>query len=106
MHWNARDELGINEITQARPLQAALSSGASFTFGGILPFLVAIFGSLPEMEFLQYISAIVFLAFLGALAAKTSGSSIKKAVLRITFWGTVAMGLTALIGYAFGENLS
>ena len=98
---HARDELGINEITQPKPLQAALSSGTSFTLGGLLPFLVAIFGSLPNMEILQYIFAIVSLAFLGALAAKAGGSSIKRAVLRVTFWGTVAMGLTSLIGHIF-----
>ena len=98
---HARDELGINEITQPKPLQAALSSGTSFTLGGLLPFLVAIFGSLPKMEILQYIFAIVSLAFLGALAAKAGGSSIKRAVLRVTFWGTVAMGLTSLIGHIF-----
>lgn len=98
---HARDELGINEITQPRPLQAAFSSGASFTIGGLLPFLVAIFGSLPKMEILQYIFAIVFLVFLGAMAAKAGGSNVKKAILRITFWGTVAMGLTSLIGHVF-----
>ncbi len=98
---HARDELGINEITQPRPLQAAFSSGASFTIGGLLPFLVAIFGSLPKMEILQYIFAIVFLVLLGAMAAKAGGSNVKKAILRITFWGTVAMGLTSLIGHVF-----
>lgn len=99
---HARDELGINEITQPKPLQAAFSSGASFTVGGLLPFLVAIFGSIPKMEILQYVFAIVFLAFLGAMAAKAGGSNIKKAIFRITFWGTVAMGLTSLIGHIFG----
>ena len=98
---HARDELGINEITQPRPLQAAFSSGASFTIGGLLPFLVAIFGSLPKMEILQYIFAIIFLVLLGAMAAKAGGSNVKKAILRITFWGTVAMGLTSLIGHVF-----
>lgn len=103
---HARDELGINEITQSKPLQAALSSGASFTVGGLLPVIVAVFGSLPLMEFLQYGFAILFLAFLGTMAARAGGSSIKKAILRITFWGTMAMGLTALIGYFFGLNIS
>ena len=98
---HARDELGINEITQPRPLQAAFSSGASFTIGGLLPFLVAIFGSLPKMEILQYIFAIIFLVLLGAMAAKAGGSNVKKAILRISFWGTVAMGLTSLIGHVF-----
>lgn len=103
---HARDELGINEITQAHPLQAALSSGAAFTFGGLLPVLVAVFGSLPYMEYIQYGSAILFLAFLGAVAAKAGGSNVDRAVVRITFWGTVAMGMTALIGYLFGATIS
>ena len=103
---HARDELGINAITQAYPLQAALSSGASFTFGGLLPVLVAVFGSLRFMEYMQYGSAILFLAFLGARAAKAGGSNIVRAVVRITFWGTVAMGMTALIGYLFGATIS
>ena len=103
---HARYELGINEITQAHPLQAALSSGASFTFGGLLPVLVAIFGNLSIMEYLQYGFAILFLIVLGSVAAKVGGSSIKKAVIRITFWGTVAMVLTALVGYLFGTTIA
>ncbi len=100
-----RDELGINEISQAKPLQAALASGASFTVGGALPFLVTLFLPVKSMEYWLYALAILFLAFLGALAAKTGGSSVLKAVLRITFWGTIAMALTALVGYVFGVNL-
>lgn len=103
---HSRDELGINDMTQAKPLQAALSSGGAFSFGGLLPVLVAIFGSLKQMEYIQYGSAIVFLALLGAIAAKVGGSHITNAVVRITFWGTFAMRITALIGYLFGTNLS
>lgn len=102
---HARDELGINEITQARPLQAALASGAAFIFGGALPVLVALFGSLDQMIYLQYIFALIFLIILGAVAAKAGGSSVKKAVLRISFWGTIAMGITAFIGSLFGVNV-
>jgi len=100
-----RDELGINEISQAKPIQAAFASGAAFTVGGILPLLVALFLPLETMEYSLYGFALFFLIVLGALAAKTGGSSIGKAILRITFWGTVAMGLTALVGYLFGVNL-
>ncbi len=100
-----RDELGMNEITQANPIQAALASGASFTVGGLLPLLVTLFLPVANMEYYLYFFAIVFLAALGSLAAKTGGSSILKAVLRITFWGTAAMGLTALVGYLFGVNV-
>lgn len=101
-----RDELGLNEISQAKPIQAALASGASFTIGGLLPFLVTLLLPLKNMEISLYCSALIFLILLGILAAKTGGSSVKYAILRITFWGTVAMGLTALVGYLFGVNLS
>jgi vacuolar iron transporter family protein len=99
-----RDELGINEISQAKPLQAALASGASFTIGGAFPFLATLFLPIESMEYWLYALAILFLAFLGALSAKTGGSSIKKAILRVTFWGTIAMVLTALVGHIFGVN--
>lgn len=98
---HVRDELGINEISQAKPVQAALASGASFTTGGILPFLVTLLLPLKSMTFSLYGFAIFFLIILGALAAKAGGSNVPKAMIRITFWGTVAMGLTALVGYLF-----
>jgi VIT1/CCC1 family predicted Fe2+/Mn2+ transporter len=100
-----RDELGINEISQAKPIQAAFASGAAFTVGGILPLIVSIFLPLNNMEYYLYGFAIIFLILLGALAAKTGGSSVTKAILRITFWGTAAMGLTAFVGYLFGVSL-
>lgn len=100
-----RDELGINEISQAKPIQAAFASGAAFTIGGVLPLLVSIFLPLKNLEYFLYAFAIFFLIILGGLAAKTGGSSIGKAIIRITFWGTIAMGLTALVGYLFGVNL-
>ncbi len=103
---HARDELGINEISQAQPLVAALSSGASFVFGGLLPVVVAYFGPLAYMEYVQYIFAVVFLAVLGAIAAKTGGSNMWKAILRVSFWGTVAMAITAWIGHLFDVTLA
>lgn len=102
---HVRDELGINEMNQAKPMQAAFASGAAFTVGGLLPFLVAVFLPLGSLEYSLYGFALFFLIILGALSAKTGGSSIMKAILRITFWGTVAMGLTALVGYLFNVNL-
>jgi VIT1/CCC1 family predicted Fe2+/Mn2+ transporter len=102
---HVRDELGINEISQAKPMQAALASGAAFTIGGLLPFLVTLFLPLESMEYSLYGFALFFLIILGALAAKAGGSSIGKAILRITFWGTVAMGLTAFVGYLFNVNV-
>ena len=100
-----RDELGLNEISQAKPIQAALASGASFTVGGILPLLVVLFAPFAGMEYWLYGFTIIFLIILGAISAKTGGSSIKKAIVRITIWGTIAMGLSALVGYVFGVNV-
>ena len=103
---HARDELGINEITQAKPMQAAFASGAAFVFGGLLPVLVALFAPIHGMVYIQYGFSLLFLIVLGTLAARTGGSSIQKAVLRVTFWGTVAMGITAFIGYVFGVSVN
>ena len=100
-----RDELGLNEISKAKPMQAAFASGAAFIVGGILPFIVTLFLPLKSMEYSLYGFALFFLIILGALAAKTGGSSISKAIIRITFWGTVAMGLTAMVGYLFNVNV-
>ena len=100
-----RDELGINEISQANPIQAAFASGASFTIGGVLPLLVVLFAPIEGMEYWLYGSTILFLILLGGLSAKTGGSSISKAILRITIWGTIAMGLSALVGYIFGVRV-
>jgi VIT1/CCC1 family predicted Fe2+/Mn2+ transporter len=102
---HVRDELGINEISQAKPIQAAMASGAAFTIGGALPFLVTLFFPLDLLEYGLYGSALFFLIVLGALAAKTGGSSVSKAILRITFWGTIAMGLTALVGFMFNVSV-
>lgn len=102
---HVRDELGITDISQANPIQAALASGLAFTIGGSLPFLVALFAPLSSMEYTLYGSALVFLIILGGVSAKTGGSSMLKAIVRVTFWGTIAMGLTALVGYWFGVNV-
>ncbi|RXM42794.1 VIT family protein [Flavobacterium sp. YO12] len=99
---HARDELGINEITQANPLMAAFASAVSFIVGGLLPVLVAAFAPISSMVFYQYAFSILFLAFSGVLAAKAGGSNILKAVLRICIWGTFAMVMSALVGYIFG----
>ena len=101
-----RDELGINEISQAKPIEAAFTSAVAFTLGGILPLLVALFLPLKNLEFYLYGSTILFLILLGSLTAKAGGSSIRKAVIRITFWGTIAMGLTAYVGYLFNVSVA
>ena len=100
-----RDELGINEISQANPIQAALASGGAFTVGGVLPLLVILFAPLTAMEYWLYGFTTIFLIILGTTAAKTGGSSVFKAILRITVWGTIAMGLSAFVGYLFGVNV-
>ena len=102
---HVRDELGINEISQANPIQAAFASGSAFTVGGLLPFLVTVFMPVKNLEFYIYGFAIIFLVILGTISAKTGGSSIVKSIVRVVFWGTIAMGLTAVVGYLFGVNM-
>lgn len=82
---HVKDELGINEISQAKPIQATFASGASFIAGGVLPLAVTLFLPLKSMEFMLYGSAIFFLIILGIVSARTGGSSIWKAIIRITF---------------------
>jgi len=100
-----RDELGINEISKANPIQAAFASGAAFTAGGILPLVVTLVASVNDMEYFLYGFTIISLVILGIVSAKTGGSSIRKAILRIVVWGTLAMGLSALVGYLFNVNM-
>lgn len=102
---HVRDELGINEMNQANPIQAALASGASFLVGGALPLLVTFFVPMSYMYYALYGFTILFLSFMGAVSAKAGGSSIFKAIIRVTFWGTMAMGISALVGYCFGVNV-
>ncbi|WDF54690.1 VIT1/CCC1 transporter family protein [Mucilaginibacter sp. KACC 22063] len=101
-----RDELGMTEISAAKPLQAALASFASFLVGALLPLIVSIFAPLPGMIVWQYTGSIIFLMMLGAVAARTGGSPIWAGVLKICFWGTIAMATTALIGYLFGTHIA
>lgn len=102
---HVRDELGINEISQAKPIQAALASGAAFTVGGVLPLLVVLFSPVKGMEYWLYGFTIFFLVILGTTAAKAGGSNIIKAILRITIWGTIAMVISAAVGYLFGVSV-
>jgi len=101
LETHARDELGITNSTKAKPLQAALASGLAFTSGGILPLMIALFAPIHHMVIFQYVFSILFLALLGDVAAKAGGSSKAKGILRICFWSTIAMGITAFIGYLF-----
>ncbi|MNJ85204.1 VIT family protein [compost metagenome] len=102
---HARDELGINEMTQPKPFLAAVSSGFSFVAGGILPLCVAFWAPVKEMIYYQYGFAIIFLAILGAVSARSGGVRPWKPVVRLCIWGTAAMCVTAGIGYLFGVNV-
>ena len=99
---HARDELGISETTAARPLQAAWTSAASFAAGAILPLLTVTLTPASRLIPVVTVVTLVGLAGLGALGAWTGGSSMTTGVVRVTFWGALAMGVTAAIGKLFG----
>ena len=102
---HARDELGINEITRARPLQAALASAMAFAVGAALPIVLAAFAPLPWMNTLVMGSTLVLLGGLGSLAGHLGGASRLTGAVRVMFWGAVAMGATALVGRLFGASV-
>lgn len=99
-----RDELGIVAGMEARPVQAAFSSAAAFAAGAILPLATAILAPPDHVLLIVAATSLGFLAALGGVAAKVGGSRLGIGIARVTFWGAVAMGLTALIGRAFGVN--
>jgi VIT1/CCC1 family predicted Fe2+/Mn2+ transporter len=99
---HARDEIGITEGGKARPIQAALSSAATFTTGAMLPLLVAWLVPLSYLIILVAMLSLVFLAVLGGIAARAGGAPILRASVRVTFWGAIAMALTAGVGHLFG----
>ncbi len=102
---HARDELGISETVAANPIQAAFASAASFAVGAAMPMLVSVFAPVSKLVWLVSASSLVFLALLGAVAAKTGGASVLKGAFRVTFWGAVAMAATALVGALFGTTV-
>ena len=97
-----RDELGISETISARPVQAALTSAASFAVGAALPLLMVILATANVLVPLVSATSLVFLALLGVLAAKIGGAPVLKGAVRVTFWGALAMALTAGVGALFG----
>jgi VIT1/CCC1 family predicted Fe2+/Mn2+ transporter len=99
---HARDELGLSKTMNARPFQAAWSSAASFGVGAALPLIVAVFAGGSMLIPLVFGTALVFLALLGALAARTGGAGVMMGALRVMFWGALAMGVTAGVGALFG----
>ena len=99
---HARDEIGISEKAGANPIQAALSSAATFVIGAALPLLVAWTVVSSQLISMVAASSLVFLAVLGALAANAGGAPIIRGAIRVTFWGALAMLLTAAVGRLFG----
>ena len=99
---HARDELGISDTTTARPLQAALTSAATFAVGAAMPLLMVVLAPSDWLVVAVSVASLVFLALLGAIGARAGGAGIWRATFRVTFWGALAMALTAGIGRLFG----
>jgi len=99
---HARDELGISDTVSARPVQAALASASTFAVGAALPLILVLFIPTAALVWTVSGSSLFFLALLGALAARAGGSGVWRSVLRVTFWGALAMAITAGVGALFG----
>ncbi|MEO7013696.1 MAG: VIT family protein [Dokdonella sp.] len=99
---HARDELGITHELRARPLLAALTSAAAFSVGAALPLLSAVIAPTGQLVPAIMLSSLVFLAALGAIAARTGGAPMFRGALRVVFWSALAMGVTAAVGHWFG----
>jgi VIT1/CCC1 family predicted Fe2+/Mn2+ transporter len=99
---HARDELGISEMTTARPVQAALASAATFSVGAAMPLLGAVVSPAAWLIPVVSVASLAFLALLGGVAAKAGGAPALRGSVRVTFWGALAMGLTAAVGALFG----
>ena len=100
---HARDELGISEITTARPVQAALASAATFSVGAAAPLVLVLVSPSNALIPIVSVGSLLFLSLLGAIGAKAGGAGLLKPTVRVTFWGAFAMGLTAGIGAVFGK---
>lgn len=99
---HAREELGLSDTTAARPVQAALTSAATFAVGALLPLVVAALAPVGVLSWVVAGSSLLFLALLGAIAARAGGAPLTLAAARVTFWGALAMALTAGAGALFG----
>jgi VIT1/CCC1 family predicted Fe2+/Mn2+ transporter len=99
---HARDELGISETFRARPIQAALASAGSFAVGAAMPLVVAALAPAADLIPLVSLTSLGFLALLGGLAARAGGAGVTMGAIRVTFWGALAMALTAGVGALFG----
>ncbi len=101
---HARDELGITEALNAKPVQAAIASAATFAVGAALPLLVVLIAPHSHLAWIVSLTSLIFLAALGAVAAYIGGSGALKSAARVTFWGALAMLLTAVVGSFFGVS--
>ena len=99
---HARDELGISEITTARPVQTALTSAATFAVGAAMPLLMVVASPAAALVLIVSAASLGFLALLGAVGARAGGANVLRATARVTFWGALAMALTAAVGKLFG----
>jgi VIT1/CCC1 family predicted Fe2+/Mn2+ transporter len=99
---HARDEIGMSEITTARPVQAALTSAVMFSVGAAMPLLMAVVSPASTLVPLVFTASLGFLALLGAIGARAGGADVPRATARVTFWGALAMAITAGIGKLFG----
>lgn len=99
---HAHDELGISEMTTARPIQAAFTSAATFTGGAALPLAIVLLVPSPLLVSVEALASLLFLALLGGVGARAGGAPVWTATLRVTFWGALAMALTAGIGRMVG----
>ncbi|WP_455274480.1 VIT1/CCC1 transporter family protein [Rhizobium herbae] len=102
---HAQDELGISEITTARPIQAALTSAATFAVGAAMPLAMVMVSPASMLVATVSVASLAFLALLGAIGAKAGGANVVWATLRVTFWGAFAMALTAGIGAVVGKAI-
>jgi vacuolar iron transporter family protein len=102
---HARDELGLSDVLGARPVQAALASAGAFAVGASMPLLVVFLVPRPALVWTVTGASLLFLALLGAMAARTGGAAMGRSILRVTFWGALAMALTSAVGALFGTSL-
>jgi VIT1/CCC1 family predicted Fe2+/Mn2+ transporter len=102
---HARDELGISEITTARPVQAAITSAITFSTGAALPLIAVLAAPASHIVLAVSLSSLIFLAILGMAGARTGGAGLIKPTLRVTFWGALAMAVTAGIGLLIGQTV-
>lgn len=102
---HARDELGISQMTTARPVQAAITSAVTFSVGAAMPLLMVVVSPSNMLVPVTSAASLAFLAFLGAVGAKAGGADLLRATIRVTFWGALALGITAGIGKLFGTIL-